>query len=255
MHTYGEVLLALMPLFAGLTLGARENAPTLLLFGAAAMLVLSALIGYGAPETRERFSWPYVYTFKQLLRSKNRGLVLHALLEGMQGAALFLIWPIAIFLIVEWSYVTFGFIFAITLLSILLLRRAYRWLSGMVGINNSPIVHTVVAASGWIARLAAGTPIGIVIADVYSYSTLPERGTHIDPFSFEHASDRGAFLDEYTALKEIAHALGRIMLCGIVFFLATAFALPIVFATALGIAASAAAIAVLVAHRGPAPAY
>lgn len=255
MHTYTEVLLALMPLLAGLTMSAVENAPARLLFGAAAILVLSSFLGYATPQTRERFSWPYVYTFAQLFRAKNRGLVLHAMLEGMQGAVLFLVWPLAIFLIVEWSYLMFGTIFSITLLSILLLRKTHRWFTRLVGIHDSPIVHTVVAVSGWIARLAAGTPVGIIVADVYSYSTLPERGTRTDLASFEHASDHGAFLDEYTALKEIALSLGRIMLATLIFFLLTVFTLPIVFAIALGVAAAASAIAVMVARRGIAPAY
>ena len=249
MRTYFEVFIALMPLFAGLTLVSMQSAPARLLFGASALIVLSTLPALFMRDTREHFSWPYVYTFKQLFRRRNHGLVLQSLLEGAQGAALFLIWPLAIFLILEWSYSMLGLVFTISLLSILLLRRFYRWLAGSFGIRSSSTVHTVIAVSGWVARLAAGTPIGIMIADAYSYSTQPERGTHADPFSFEHASDRGAFLDEYTALKEIALALGRIMLCIVVFFLAFAFALPIVFAIALLIAAAAAGISTLVAQR------
>lgn len=249
MRTYFEVLVALMPLFAGFTLVSMQSAPARLLFGASALIVLSILPALFMRDTRERFSWPYVYTFRQLFRRKNQGLVLQSLLEGLQGAALFLVWPLAVFLIVEWSYSMLGLVFTVTLLSVLLLRRLFRYLAGSFGIRSSSPVHTVFAVSGWIARLAAGTPVGIVIADAYSYTTQPERGTHADPFSFEHASDRGAFLDEYTALKEIALGLGRIMLCVIVFFLASAFALPVVFALALGIAAAAAGISTLIAQR------
>ncbi|MBI4080069.1 hypothetical protein HY414_02505 [Candidatus Kaiserbacteria bacterium] len=254
-RTYVEVLIALMPLFAGLTLASTQLAPARLLFGAAALIVLSAIIGYFIPDTRERFSWPYVYTFKQLFRRKNQGLVLQSLLEGMQSAALFLLWPLAVFLIVEWSYLTLGLVFTITLLVVLLLRRLYRFLTGHYGIGSQSAVHTVIVVSGWIARLTAGTPVGVVIADAYSYSTQPERSAHADPFSFEHASDRGAFLDEYTALKEISLALGRIMLCALVFFTASAFALPIVFASALLIAAAAAGIGTLIAQRLSPAAY
>ncbi len=254
-RTYFEVLLALMPLFAGFTLSGMQFAPARLLFGGAAFMVLSAIIAYFVPDTRERFSWSYVYAFKQLLRRKNHGLVLRSLLEGMQGAALFLLWPLAIFLIVEWSYGMLGLVFSVTLLAILLLRRAYLRFSRFAGIHDSLIVCTVVAISGWVARLAAGTPAGIVIADVYSYSTLPERGTCAEPTTFEHVSDKGVFLDEYTVLKEIALAFGRIMLCVIVFFLALVFALPVVFAIALGVAAAASGISVLVARRSLTPAY
>jgi hypothetical protein len=148
-----------------------------------------------------------------------------------------------------------GLVFSATLLSILLLRRVYRWLVHSYGLENSATVQTVLVVSGWVARLAAGTPIGVIIADAYSYTTAPERGTRLDPFSLEHASDRGAFLDEYTVLKELALAGGRIMLSLIVFSMAFTFSLPVVFGVALVTAAAASGIAILVAHRPSAATY
>ncbi|OGG57388.1 hypothetical protein A2853_02625 [Candidatus Kaiserbacteria bacterium RIFCSPHIGHO2_01_FULL_55_17] len=249
MRAYLEVLIALMPLFAGLTAVSMQFGPVRLLFGAAVLIMLSVVFALFLPNIRERFSWSYAYTFKQLWRRKNHGLVLESFLEGIQGAALFLVWPLAIFLIVEWSYFTLGLVFSITLLAILLLRRLYRYLHTSFNLGSSATVHTLLVASGWVARLAAGTPVGIVIADVYSYTTLPERGVLADPFTFEHASDRGAFIDEYTVLKEIALAAGRIMLCVLVFSLSFAFDIAIVFAAALLIAAVASGISALIAQR------
>lgn len=255
MRAYLEVLIALMPLFAGLTVGMVAFVEARLLFGAAALIALSIVPVFAMSDARERFSWPYVYTFKQLFRRKNSGLVLQSLLEGVQGAALFLVWPLAVFLILEWSYVLLGLVFTFTLLFILLLRRTYGWLMRRFGVENSVIVYAVLAVSAWIGRLAAGTPLGVIVADSYAYTTTPERGTRFDPTTFEHVSDRGAFVDEYTALKEIALAVGRIILCVIVVSFALTFTLPVVFAVALGIAAAASGIAVLVARRGLAPAY
>lgn len=255
MRAYLEALIAFMPLFAGLTLSTVVFAEGKLLFGASALIILSALPILFMSDTRERFSWPYVYTFKQLFRRKNHGLVLQSFLEGLQGAALFLVWPLAVFLILEGSYFLLGLVFSTTLLIVLLLRRVYAWLARRFELEDSATVHTVLVISGWIGRLAAGTPLGVVVADVYSYTTQPPHGTYFDPFSFEHASDRGSFVDEYTALKEISLALGRIMLCIIVFSLAFVFTLSVVFAVALGIAAAASGVAVLVARRGALPAY
>lgn len=255
MRAYFEVLIALMPLFAGLTIASVAFAEGRLLFGAAILIAFSALPVLFLHDTRERFSWPYVYTFRQLWKRKNHGPVLQSLLEGLQGAALFLVWPLAVFLIVEWSYLALGFVFSMTLLFILLLRRVYSWMLGSFRLRDSTTVHVVIAVSGWVARLAAGTPIGIIIADAYSYTTQPERGTRVDPFSFEHASDRGSFIDEYTVLKEIALGIGKIMLCVIIFLLAFIFSLPVVFAIALGIAAAAAGVSVLVARRVSLAAY
>jgi hypothetical protein len=255
MRAYLEVLIALMPLFAGFAIGMAAFAEARLLFGAAALIALSIIPVLALENTRERFSWPYVYTFRQLFRRKNSGLVLQSLLEGVQGAALFLVWPLAVFLILEWSYLWLGLIFSLTLLFILLLRRAYGWLLRRFAVENSTAVYTILAVSAWVGRLAAGTPVGIVIADSYAYTTTPAQGTRFDPMSFEQASDRGAFLDEYTALKELSLSLGRILLCIIVTSFALILALPFVFAIALALAAAASGVAILVARRGLAPAY
>lgn len=251
MRSYLEIVLSLLPLFAGFTLVAVPSAPLRLLFGSAALIGLSAFPAMLLSDTRERFSWSYFYTMKQLWQRRNRGLVLQSICEGLQGAALFLVWPLAIFIIVGRSYLLLGFVFSATLLLILLLRRAYKWLF-KTGRLESSMVHVVIIVSSWVARLAAGTPLSIIVADVYSYTTLPDRGTHFDPFSYEHASDRGAFVDEYTALKEMGLAVGRVMLSITIFFLALAFALPLVFAIALLIAAVASGVSTLVARRATA---
>ncbi len=255
MRAYLEVLIALMPLFAGLTVVSVPFADVRLLFGAAALIGLSALPVLYLSDTYERFSWPYMYTFSQLFRRKNHGLVLQSFLDGLQGAALFLVWPLAIFLILEASYIALGLVFTLTLLVILLLRRIYKRLTRTFNLHESPTVYTILVVSGWIGRLAAGTPLGVIVADSYAYVASPERGTYADPFLFEQASDRGSFVDEYTALKEIALAGGRIALCTVVFFLAFAFQLPVVFAIALSIAAAAGGISVLIARYRPAPTF
>ena len=255
MRGYIEVLIALMPLFAGITIVSTQFAYLHILFGASALTMLSLLPALFLKDTRERFSWSYSHTFKQLFRGKNHGFVLSSLLEGLQGAALFLAWPIAIFIIVGGSYFDLGFIFTITLLSILILRHVYRWLVRRFALENSGTIETIVSVSGWIGRLAAGTPVGIIVADSFSYTTKPEGSVRFDPFAFEQVGDRGSFVDEYTALKEIGLAMGRIMLCLIIFFLPTIFPLAVVLTIVLLIAAVASGIAALLARRLPATAY
>ncbi|MEK9154230.1 MAG: hypothetical protein AAB798_02040 [Patescibacteria group bacterium] len=249
MRAYLEVLVALMPLFAGLTLISVQFGRLHILFGAAALIMLSIFPALFLNDTREHFSWSTSYTFSQLWRRKNHGIVLQSLLEGFQGAVLFLIWPLAIFLILEWSYLGLGLVFSLTLLFMLLFRRVYVWLINAFNLRDSSTVHVIIAMSGWVARFAAGTSIGIIIADVYAHTTMSRHGAHTDPFSFEQAGDRGAFLDEYTVLKEMGLATGRMMLCVVIFFLALAFTLPIVLGIALGIAGIASGLSVMVARR------
>ncbi len=255
MRAYLEVLVALMPLFAGFTLVSIPFGRLHILFGAIAFMILSIFPALFLNDTRERFSWSTSYTFSQLWRRKNHGIVLQSLLEGFQGATLFLIWPLSIFLILERSYLGLGLVFSLTLLFVLLFRRVYVWLINAFNLRDSVTVHVIIAMSGWVARFTAGAPIGLIVADVYAHTTAPRHGAHTDSVSFEQTSDGGTFLDEYTALKEIALATGRIMFCMIIFFLTLAFTLPIVLAIALGIAGIASGLSVAIARRAANPTY
>src|SRR3989338_4633117 len=248
-RVFYEIVIAFMPLFAGATLATVAGAPVRLLFGAAGLIGLSIIPALMLEDSPERFSWRYTYVFKQLFRPKHRTIVLTALLDGIQGASLFLLWPLAVFLIIGWSYSTLGIVFSATLLAILALRGVYNTLVHRFGLEDSTVVHTVFAVSGWVARLAAGTPVGVVIADSYSYTTSPLRGTSSDPFVFEQATDRGSFVDEYTALKEIALAFGRILLCVLVGALLYIAPVEVAFVAGLILAALAAGVSVLLARR------
>ncbi|QQG37635.1 MAG: hypothetical protein HYS26_03320 [Candidatus Kaiserbacteria bacterium] len=244
LHALFEILVALMPLFAALTLVSYPSEPIRILFGTSIFLILSIVPALFVKNTREKYSWAYLYTFVQLARERNNTLVLNSLLEGVQGAALFLIWPLAIFFILDSSYAALGIVVSLTLLAILLSRAVLgRWFKRFE-LHDSPRVHTVLAMSGWIFRLAAGTPVGVILADTYSYATLPSRGTLHDPFVQQQASDHGTFIDEYTTLKEMARASGKIVLCIFVGAAASFVSLPVAFALALGVAAFAAGLTV-----------
>lgn len=245
---YWEVLLALFPAFVGATFIMEPYAPVRIVYGAAALVGISLLFLPLLPETRERFSYSFLETYRELFTSRNRRLFWLSFLEGVQGAALFLIWPLAIFLILGFSYTILGIVLSITLLCVLLGRALIRRYIPSLP-NLSMPMHVILAVSGWIGRLAAGNPIAIVVADAYAYTTRHDRGTAIDPFTFEQAADNASFIDEYTVLKEIAMGLGRIALVAItgMFFIS----LPLVagFAAALLFAGGAAGASIVIARH------
>jgi hypothetical protein len=76
---------------------------------------------------------------------------------------------------------------------------------------KSKFLNVVFAITPWLFRIVVGTPLAIVFVDSYFYTTTPRR-LGVDPFSFEQAADGGSYVDEHTALKEIALALGRIVI-------------------------------------------
>ncbi len=244
-----EVLIALMPLFAGLTITTVPFGILHILFGTAALIAISILPALAVVDRYERFSWPYGYTFKQVLSRKHSGLVVQSFFDGLEGAALFLVWPLAVFLILDSSYGVLGIVFSLTLLFIILSRRLIGRLLSTSRVEVSMPVRVVLNVSGWVLRFAAGTPVGVIFADAYSYAIQSPRGTSADPFAHEQSADRGSFIDEYTALKEIVLGIGRIAMCILIGVLALLAPLPIAFAAALGLAAFASGISVMLARH------
>jgi len=240
-----EVLIAFMPAFAGITMAVVPYAPLRLLFGSAVLIGVSLVPILALRDYFERFAWNYFETFGQLFKRSNRRLLSASLNGGLQGAVLFLMWPILVFFIVGSNYKTLGAILSATFLAILLLRYMYRKIARRMKFEHSTAVNVAFSMSGWLMRLFVGSPVSVVFADSYSHISSP-RGSHsIDTLAFEQSADNGSFIDEYTALKEIGLAIGRIGACVIFGFLTVWTTLPIAFASMLVLAGIASAVSII----------
>jgi hypothetical protein len=217
-----EVLIAIVPAGAGVLLSFGEGGALTLLYGASALIILSLAPLTFVPDTYEHFSWSYGRTYRELFKRENRALFLRSLVEGVQGASLLLLWPLAIFVFIGTSYRVLGAVLALTSLAILFFRMLFMSWHPVRWLHNSRVAHGALGLSGWFLRLAATTPTTFIIADVYSHVSAPNTGRGLDISANEHLSDAGHYLDESTALKEMAHTLGRIALAfgavGLLFF-------------------------------------
>ena len=234
-----EMLVALVPMLGGLLLAGGYQAVRWLLFGAAALLLSSLVPLSKLGDVYENFSWSYAETFRQLFTFANRRMVGISILNGMQGAALLLMWPIAVFLIVNWSYGMLGIVLAVTFLLALLARRLYRSFILHAHLEQSRIIPAAVGISGWLMRLSVASPFGVALVDTFFYTATPARSIGVDQLVFEQSADGGSYVDEYTALKEISLALGRIFICLFAAVLALAYSLPMTLAIVFILAALA----------------
>ncbi|MDO8576547.1 MAG: hypothetical protein Q7R90_04505, partial [bacterium] len=176
----------------------------------------------------EHFSWGYRETFGHFVEPANRAVVGHSVLEGMAGAGLLHFWPLALFLITEWSYGMLGVILTITFFISILGRSFVRKSIRRSGLHTSGLLRFLFAVTPWVFRALVGTPLGAVLVDSYFHTTAPRR-FGVDPQAFEQAADAGSYVDEYTALKEMGLAIGRIFLCLIGTLAAFAVSLPAAF--------------------------
>lgn len=208
-----EVTIALMPVFAGITIATLPFAPQRVLFGAVVFIILSLLPLIRLRDVFEGFSWGYGETFRQCFAARHRHLLVSSLMQGLQGAALFLLWPLTVFFIVGSQFHILGIVISATLFAVLLLRALYSRFAKRVGLEQSIHVMSAFAASGWLMRLFAGTPFIVFFVDSYSHISSPRSSNGIDIFAHEQTADQGSFIDEYTTLKEICLASGRILAC------------------------------------------
>jgi hypothetical protein len=208
-----EVFLALMPVVAAIFIIGGEGGTWFVLIVAAILAFFAALSLVRLPDSYERFEWGYAETIRVLFSKENREVYVSSLLDGMQGAALLFLWPIAIFLLFDWSYFTLGTMLSITLLLILLLRKNLQRLFRSWAVHDNHRFLAGITGSAWILRLIIVSPITIVIADTLHHIGISPRRTGMDLITQEQAADSAHYIDEYTALKEMGNSLGRVITC------------------------------------------
>lgn len=240
-----EMLIALMPALAGIFLTFGMSAPALLFFFAGGLLVLSLIPLAAIPEFAEGYAWSYRQTFHELFSSHRKRVFAVSLLDGIESAALFFVWPVVAFVLLNGSYPYLGIVMSITFLITMIVRPLIR---GTRVVHESTPIVALIACSGWIMRFAVGSPLGIVLIDTYLHSGAPARGG-MDIHIFEQVSDNGTYIDEHTALKEMGNAIGRILLALLVVAAGSFASFSIMAGTAFILAAVAAPLSITLARK------
>ncbi|TSC85964.1 MAG: hypothetical protein G01um10148_872 [Parcubacteria group bacterium Gr01-1014_8] len=211
-----EVFLALLPLSASIVITGYPGGAWVMLVGVATLAFLASIPLTAVSEAYEPYAWTYGQTLQQLFSPINRGLFAASIRDGIQGAGLLFLWPLTIFLLLDWSYELLGLVMTVTLLLTVFGRKIVRTLLRVLDVHRSAPVTAAFAASSWILRLAVISPTTIVIADVLYHTCVPTKKFGIDHIAHEQAADGSHFVDERTALKEMGFATGRALLALIV---------------------------------------
>jgi hypothetical protein len=244
-----EIFLAFVPLAAGIIIEIDWLGPEAIL-AAAALIALSALIPLiRIPESYEGFEWGFLESFYALFSPFNRSFLSLSIFDGIQGVTLLLVWPLAAFIIIGQSFLGLGFILTATLLMAPLARHLTRRLLNKLRAHDSTPVLVSLVFSSWILRLAAASPLQILVADVYYHSGVSPKRFSVDAPVFDQTADGAHYVDEYTALKEMGMAIGRIIACLIL--AASVYYLPAAgaFAFLIIVTAFAAAWSVIISRR------
>lgn len=207
-----ELALMAVPLVSGALL-AMPRAGFLVFIGAA-MCALGALVSLiRVPERVEAFEWSVTETVQALFARKHRAILASGILDGIQGTALLLVWPLVIFVIVRADWFLFGLLFSLSLLLTYALRGHMQRVLKRLRAERSEALLALLVLASWLARLAAPAPAAILGANVFAHTTISPKRFGIDEGAGEQVADGGHFIDEYTALKEMALHIGRILAC------------------------------------------
>lgn len=221
-----EFGLALLPAIAGVYMTSSGALAIHVLFAAGALSLLSIVPLMSLRDTHEGYQWGYRESFHELFSYARRRVLIQSILSGAEAIVLLLVWPLAIFMLTGWSYAMLGLILSLTLIFTMVTRMLF----GAQIAQMPPRLVPAVAASAWVMRLGVGGFVGAVLVDTYAQAGAHASVRGMDTQTHEHVADNRTFVDEYTALKEMGNALGRITAAFSIIALIAVFPAPIALA-------------------------
>ena len=246
---FAETIIMLMPALAGYALTTSNNGALILFSSATMTLIFAGLLLHDIPEHYESFNWSYLRTLRELCARSNNTAIGLFILDGIQGATLLILWPLAAFILLNGSYIALGIVLSVILCITHFSRHFFRDTRMRKKINESPRLTATIVFSSWIFRLAASAPIHVVLIDIFYGSSVTPRRFSIDHAAHEQHADSGHYIDEYTAIKEMGLAVGKIVVSLLFVILVLATSESLAFAAALFTAALASAWSVLISNK------
>ncbi len=234
LRNIASVVLIAVPMIGGIII-TSSGFSAVFLFSIVIMLI-STIPLFFMHNTYERFSWSYIESFRHLFARGNRPMFLANAASGAQGVALTIFWPIYVFTLLDERYTALGIIASLTVLVVIILRTLVGKLFDTWSHKKMLVVGVVMATTGWVSKLFVQTPLEVFAADSYHNFGRTVNSLSFDATTYEQSADNGRYIDEYTAVKEMALSVGRIVMMLIISTLLAIFDLRVVFVLAAVIA-------------------
>ncbi len=234
LRNIASVILVLVPLIGGVMI--TSGGFSLVFAFSIVIMIISMAPLWFMSNTYETFSWSYIETFMHLFDRRNRPLFLAHSANGAQGVAITLFWPIYIFALLDERFTALGVITSLTIIVVIILRVIVGKLFDSWSERKILVVGVVMATTGWVSKLFVQTPLQVFAADSYHNFGRTVNGLSFDATTYEQAADNGRYVDEYTALKEMSLAIGRIVMVLIIATLLSYFDIRVAFVLAATVA-------------------
>lgn len=227
MRNVAGVLVILAPIIGGIMITSMGFASAFVF--AAVTMLLALLPLRHMSNSYEKFSWDYIDTFVHLFKKQNRSILLAHAANGAQGVVFLVFWPLYIFTLLNNKYTAVGLIASLTLVAVLVLRYIVGKLFDKWSEKRMLMVGVLFSTTGWILKVFVSTPLQIFMADTYHQFGRTTNTLTFDATTYEQSADSGRYVDEYTAIKEIALNVGRLSMLVLVWALATYFGIKVTF--------------------------
>jgi len=234
LRNVASVVLVAVPMVGGFIITA-SGFSTVFLFSIVIM-VISLIPLWFISHTYERYSWGYVDTFMHLFARGNRPILLAHAANGAQGAVITIFWPIYVFILLDQRFAVLGIIASLTIVVVMALRTLVGRLFDTWSHKRMLVVGVVLATTGWVSKLFVQTPLEVFMADSYHNFGRTVNSLSFDATTYEQSADNGRYVDEYTALKEMALSVGRIVMLLLIAALVAVFDLRVAFVLAAVVA-------------------
>jgi len=204
-----QVVLGITPLIGGFIISSYGYSN---LFFISALIVSTAIIPlFFIEDIKEKFSFGYLETFRNLFRKKNRSFLVAHASNGIQDAIGIIIWPVFIFAILQGNYFVVGIISTLTIFFIILLRSFVGSLVDHWGRAKLQKIGSLLSVTGWILKIFVSSGFHIFLADTYHNFGRVVNNLPFDVSFYDQAAENKHYIDEFAVIRAIALNLGRVV--------------------------------------------
>lgn len=201
------------------------------LFFLGVFLYLLSLIPFlTIPHTKEKFSWNLKKTWQQFFKKEHQKTLVSFVAIGAETSIGGIVWPIFILLLLKGDLLKVGMISTLVVGVTVVLQVSIGKIIDKKWKKKRVLKYgSLFCALGWLLKIFIGTSFQLFLIDSFHKLTNVFFKVPFDSVTYEIAADQGHYMDEFTVLKEMSIALGRVLACSAIVIGATFFSLEWLF--------------------------
>ena len=182
------------------------------LLAATGVVLLISLIPVSSLSVlRERYKYGFFETFHILFARRHRTLLFVYVAEGVESFVSMWIWPLFLFLLLRGNFIQVGVLAAGILAMCVFLRMTVGHAIDRHKGHGLFHLGTGLYSVGWMMKAFVATASQVFLVGTYhGFASIMMR-TPFDAIMYSRAADAGHYVDEYTALREMALVVGRVI--------------------------------------------